>query len=371
MPELLRIHKALADETRLRLVRLLSRGALNVNELIAILQMGQSRVSRHLRILAEVGLVTHRREGTWIYYEGAHDPALDPTPEGTPELGDPLVAEILATIARHERTVSHYEEDLQSLEAALERRKEQTRSYFDSTDDPHEFLRHKSLDVGYYREVATGLLPERCECILDLGTGSGLLLPALLERADQAIAVDSSTAMLDLARQTVGAEVERCDLRLGDLEHLPVADGEVDAVMACMVLHHVSHPERALVEAHRVLKPGGHLVIVDLHQHHDESLRERVADLWLGFRPVDVERWVTAAQFEITGTDTLAPERQPDGGVAPRRGGTTAARTPLRKKTRGAKASEPHSLTLITLQGQKPWQRQGRPRRRAAAKTTR
>ena len=155
-----------------------------------------------------------------------------------------------------------------------------------------------------------------------------------------------------------------------------MADGEVDAVMACMVLHHVSHPERALVEAHRVLKPGGHLVIVDLHQHDDESLRERFADLWLGFRPTDVKRWVRAAQFEVTDTDILIPERQPGGGVAPRRTGTitgkgSATAKTTRKKTTGTAAADPQSLTLITLQGQKPWQRQGRPRRRAAAKTTR
>lgn len=358
MPELLRIHKALADETRLRLVRLLSRGALNVNELIAILQMGQSRVSRHLRILAEVGLVTHRREGTWIYYERAHEPT------------DPLVAEALEILGRYERTVPHYEQDLQALEAAVERRKEQTRTYFDSVSDPHEFLRHKSLDVGYYRDVAVSLLPERCERVLDLGTGSGLLLSALLERAEQVIAVDSSMAMLELARQTVGVGSERCDLRLGDLEHLPVADAEVDAVMACMVLHHVSHPERALVEAHRVLKPGGHLVIVDLHQHEDESLRERFADLWLGFRPADVKRWVTAARFEIAGTNILVPERQPGGGIAPRRTGPAGAGAASRKKTTGTADAAPQSLTLITLQGQKPWQRQVRPRRRAAGKTT-
>ena len=297
MPELLQIHKALADETRLRLMRLLARGPLNVNEILGILRMGQSRVSRHLRILAEAGLVTSRREGTWIYYERTADG------------GSPLVSDTLSLLDEHERGLPHYEADVQRLETAVERRREQTRSFFDSLS-PGDELRHGSLDGTYYRRVALSVLPPKSGTIVDLGTGSGLMLPALLERAGRVIAVDSSTTMLDLARKSAGAEAHRCDFRLGDLEHLPVADGEADAVLACMVLHHVSAPPQALKEAGRALASGGELAVIDLARHTDESLRDQLADLWLGFQPDQMRRWLEAAGFEVIEAGTAAPDSE-------------------------------------------------------------
>lgn len=317
MSDLLQIHKALADETRLRLLRLLSRSPLNVNEVIDILRMGQSRISRHLRILAEAGLVTRRREGTWIYYEQSPDPE------------DKLVADTLVLISEHERPLPHFEIDMQRMEAAIERRRQQTRSFFDSRRDGDE-LRHQSLDGAHYRQVALSLLPEHSDTILDLGTGSGLLLPALLERADRVIAVDASTTMLDLARASAGAAVDRCEFRLGDLEHLPVRDGEVDAVLACMVLHHLSAPATAMAEAFRALGDGGELAIVDLARHADEGLRE-LADLWLGFEPEEMNRWLKGSGFDVERADS----------------------------TLSADATKDKSeIQLITFTGRKPWQQQ-------------
>lgn len=330
MSDLLQIHKALADETRLRLMRLLARSPLNVNEVIDILRMGQSRISRHLRILADAGLVTRRREGTWIYYER------------TPAAEDPLVVDVLRLVADHERTVPEYDTDMQRLERAIEARRQEMRRFFDSRADGAD-LCHASLDGAFYRQVALSLLPERCGTILDLGTGSGMLLPALLERADRVIAVDASTTMLDMARTSAGDHAGRCDFRLGDLEHLPVRDGEVDAVLACMVLHHVSTPAAALAEAWRALGEGGGLAVVDLMAHEDESLRE-VADLWMGFQPAEMRRWLTAGGFDVEHADTASPE----GDAA---------------------------IRLITFQGRKPWQSphpdaKRRPRKRTATRKT-
>jgi len=291
MADLLKTYKALADETRLRLIRLLMRGPLNVNEIIAVLQMGQSRISRHLKILAESNLVVGRREGTWIYYQASVGAS------------DPLIADTLSLLQRHERALPHYTEDLQGLEAVIELRREQTRTFFDSITHPEEV--HQCPDGDFYRQVALSLLPKRNRTVLDMGTGSGLLLPELLGRAEQVIAVDASKTMLDMARQTVREGVERCDFRLGDLAHLPVADGEADVVVACMVLHHLSNPAEALSEGFRALRPGGQIVIVDLHQHDDESLRERMADLWLGFPPAEVEGWLRELDFNVTGADVV------------------------------------------------------------------
>jgi ArsR family transcriptional regulator len=318
MAEPLRIYKALADETRLRLARLLLRGPLNVNEIIDVLQMGQSRVSRHLKILSEAGLVASQRQGTWIYYQADRD------------AGEPLAREILALLLRHERSLPRYTEDLQGLEAIIERRREKTRSFFDSITDPDEL--HQCLNGEFYRRVALSLLPEHCQVALDLGTGSGLLLPELLGRAARVIAVDASRTMLELARQTAGEGASRCDFRLGDLAHLPVADGEVDTVVACMVLHHVSHPAEALAEAWRALRPGGQLGIVDLYQHDDESLRERLADLWLGFSPEEVEGWLRSLDFEILDAKVIG---------SPVEGGSSGA------------SDETDSFKLITFRGRK------------------
>ena len=299
MAEPLRVFKALADETRLRMIRLLMRGPLNVNEIIDVLQMGQSRVSRHLKILAEAGLVASQRQGTWIYYQASQSSA------------ESLIRETLVLLQRHERVLAHYTEDLQGLEAMVERRREKTRSFFDSLTDPEEL--HQCLNGDFYRRIVLSLLPERCQVALDLGTGSGLLLPELLGRAERVIAVDASRTMLDMARQTVGKGASRCDFRLGDLAHLPVADGETDAVVACMVLHHVSHPLEALAEAFRALRAGGQISIVDLHQHDDESLRERLADLWLGFAPEEVEGWLRDLNFDVVDAGVVGRSNEVDG----------------------------------------------------------
>ena len=142
---------------------------------------------------------------------------------------EPLVADVLELLQRHEGGLDFYAEDLQGLEAVVERRREQTRTFFDSIKDPGQ-LQYHCLNGSVYRKIALDLLPERAEQALDMGTGAGLLLPELLKKMERVIAVDSSTTMLDMARKTAGKDAVRCEFRLGDLGHLPVADGEVDLV---------------------------------------------------------------------------------------------------------------------------------------------
>ena len=291
MSDPLKIYKALADETRLRLMRLLQRSALNVNEVVEIMAMGQSRISRHLKILADAELVGSRREGTWVYYQ-----AIDGR--------DELVAGSLDQLAEFEDQVPHAYRDLRALEAAIERRRETTRRFFDNINESEGQPEYKNLTGEYYRDVAARLLTET-DTLLDMGTGAGLLLPSLLAKAQNVIAVDSSSTMLEMAKQAINGRHDRCDFRLGDLEHLPVADGEVGAVMACMVLHHLSAPDRAIAEARRALRAGGRLVVVDLHRHTDESLREKMADLWLGFEPDEVRGWLEENDFTIVETEVV------------------------------------------------------------------
>ena len=288
---MLRIYKALADETRLRLLRLLMRGPLNVNELIEILRMGQSRVSRHLKILSDARIVSSRREGTWVYYQSNTDD------------NDNFVVDFLALMRNYEQDLANYASDLQAVEQVVEKRKEDTRVFFDNIGDPVQ-LEHP-IDGQFLRNLALSQVPVCCNVALDLGTGTGLMLPQLVAVASKTIAVDSSTTMLNMAKNLIQRGSGSCDFRLGDLSHLPVADGEVDCVIACMVLHHVSDPQHCLKEANRVLKKGGFLIMVDLYRHQDETLREKMADLWFGFLPNEIETWLKDENFSIEHSQVL------------------------------------------------------------------
>ena len=291
MFDLLRIQKALADETRLRLLRLLVRGPLNVNEILSILGMGQSRISRHLKILSEAKLVNSRREGTWVYYQGSI------------EGDEKIVGDALCLLKNHEQELPHYSGDLQGLEQVIEQRHQNMRVFFDNITDPVEL--QQPVDGHHFRQLALKHVSSDCEVVLDLGTGAGLMLPELLGRVSNVIAVDSSTTMLNMARNLIREESGLCDFRLGDLSHLPVADGEVDCVIACMVLHHVSNPQHCVKEAYRALKKDGCLIIVDLYRHQDETLREKMADLWFGFLPEEIENWLVNEKFSIEYSQVL------------------------------------------------------------------
>ena len=291
MFDLLRIFKALADETRLRLLRLLVRGPLNVNEILSVLAMGQSRISRHLKILSDAKLLTNRREGTWVYYQSNVDK------------NSKFIGEILSLLHRHEQELPHYSSDLQGLEQVVEQRLHNTRNFFDNITDPNEL--HETIGGQQFREIALNHVPSDCEKALDLGTGAGLLLPDLIKRVSKVIAVDSSKTMLNMAKNVVDDGLNHCDFRLGDLSHLPVADREVDCVIACMVLHHISTPQNCLREAYRVLKKDGTLVIVDLFRHQDDSLREKMADLWFGFLPDEIANWLKYEKFSIEHSQVL------------------------------------------------------------------
>lgn len=294
---MLTVFKALADESRLRLVAVLAQGDFNVNELIEILRMGQSRISRHLKILADCGIVTNRREGNWIYY------ALSPSQE------QPELAQIIQIAVQSAKDADDYEKDLQHLESLVQRRRSLSQKYFDRVGPEWECLQREVLDSTSYREHALAYLPKDKESVVDLGAGAGLLLPALLVRFRNVIALDSSQTMLKVAADYVqkqnGTAASRCDFRLGELEHLPIHERSVEAAIASMVLHHVSNPANAIAEVYRVLKRGGTFVIADLLEHNIAEMREKYADLWLGFKKSDLNKWLVAAGFAVQKTQVL------------------------------------------------------------------
>jgi ubiquinone/menaquinone biosynthesis C-methylase UbiE len=274
MPRSLRYLKALADPTRLRLARVLARHELAVSEVVRVLGMGQSRISRHLTILAQGGVVESRREGLWVYYRAAADGfwqallgALEALDEGDGE-------------AR-----AATERDAAGAAAVVKERAVTVRRFFDARAGEWDTLERELLGrfdlEGVVSRLINGISP-RPAVAVDVGCGTGALLQALASCAVMTIGVDSSSRMLERARDRFGARLG-VELRLGEAEHLPLGDGEADLALMSMSLHHLAEPEAGLREVARVLSPGGTLVLVELERHDREELRAAHGDRWLGF----------------------------------------------------------------------------------------
>lgn len=281
---LLPILKSLADPTRLALVDVLSRGSFNVSELCFALELGQSTVSRHLRILLDASVVALRKEGREAYYRLETEPV------------PPLLTETL----RHLNQDRAPDRDAR-LSETWERRRRRSRVFFDNLAPETGEGRADYLGSPDCVPLLLRLL-EHGNVVADVGTGTGRLLPDLAPHARTIIAVDASQSMLDRARETAGSlESADVDFRLGDIEHLPLADGEADRAVAHMVLHHAPDPGRAVAELSRALAPGGMVLVGDFLPHENQWMREEMADQWLGLDESDIRLWLARAGLrEIT-----------------------------------------------------------------------
>lgn len=282
MPEFLRSFRVLSDEGRVRILRLLEREELSVAELQEILGMGQSRISMQLSQLKQGGFVEVRRAGQKSLYRLV-------VPPGT----DGILAEVLRRSAAEIREAAN---DDAGLRLALGRRKDKLRGYFD--DLAGRFGRNYVPGRSWkaLAEVLLRLLPPLV--IADLGAGEGTLSLLLAQRAERVIAVDSSEKMVEYGRETAKRHgVENVEYRHGDLEELPLADEEADIALLHQSLHHALHPQKAVEEAWRILRPGGRIVILDLLQHSFEQARELYADVWLGFSQVHLSQMLANAHF--------------------------------------------------------------------------
>ena len=275
---------ALADTTRSRLLLLLERHELGVGELCAILQLPQSTVSRHLKTLSNDGWVRARAEGTSRWYRMATE-RLDPADRRLWEL---VREQIAATAAA--------EQDRARLGSVLEQRRIRSKEFFSTAAGEWDALRGELFGSGAELWPLFALADERWT-VGDLGCGTGGSSVLLAPFVRRVVAVDDSPAMLDAARTRLD-RLENVEVRNGELTELPLDDGELDAAILSLVLHHVAEPIDALREVRRVLHPGGRIVIMDMMPHDREEFRERMGHAWLGFGEEQLGAWLAEAGFE-------------------------------------------------------------------------
>jgi ArsR family transcriptional regulator len=274
---------ALSDPTRCRILLLLERQELTVSEVCVVLQMPQSSVSRHLKTLADDDWVVSRRDGTSRFYSMALDD-LDP---GAKRLWPLIREQVAATPAAAQ--------DDRRLRGVLARRRAKSQEFFASAAGGWDRLRGELFGDTFFLWAVLGLI-DPALVVGDLGCGTGQLTETVAPYVRQVVAVDSSNDMLDAARLRLGG-ARNVDLRQGELENLPVQDGELDAAMLSLVLHYSPSPARALSEVGRALRPGGRVLVVDMLPHDRQEYQQQMGHVWLGFSDKQIERFLTGASF--------------------------------------------------------------------------
>jgi ubiquinone/menaquinone biosynthesis C-methylase UbiE/DNA-binding MarR family transcriptional regulator len=283
MQDLLTALKAAAEPTRLRLLALCAHADLTVSDLTQILGQSQPRISRHLKLLADAGLLDRIREGNWVYFRLSGRGA-------AAELG-----RILADALPDDDAQINL--DLARLDAIRQVRAAKAEAYFRRNASRWDEIRALYVAEEKVEQVFLDLLPaERVHDLLDVGTGTGRILELLAPRTRHAIGLDLSREMLAVARAKLDkAGLRNCELRQGDMYHLPLPPSSVDAVTFHQVLHFGETPAEAIAEAARVLRPGGRLLVADFAAHDLETLRTSHAHRWLGFDDAKVRDWFLAA----------------------------------------------------------------------------
>jgi len=274
---------ALSDPTRCRMLLLLERQELTVSEVCVVLQMPQSSVSRHLKTLADDDWVVSRRDGTSRFYSMALDD-LDP---GAKSLWPLIREQVAATPAAAQ--------DARRLRGVLARRRAKSQEFFATAAGGWDRLRGELFGDTFFLWAILGLI-DPALVVGDLGCGTGQLTETVAPYVRQVVAVDSSNDMLDAARLRLGG-ARNVDLRQGELESLPVQDGELDAAMLSLVLHYSPSPARALSEVGRALRPGGRVLVVDMLPHERQEYQQQMGHVWLGFSDKQIERFLTGASF--------------------------------------------------------------------------
>jgi ArsR family transcriptional regulator len=283
--EIIKYCKALADETRARLVNVLLEYELNVGEIVQVMEMGQSRISRHLKILSDSGLVDVRREGLWAFYRASDEGAGREFLDG--------VSSLLEEEGELKRERNRADKVIRERTAA-------TRQFFDDIAPEWDRMTAEVLgELNLGTEIQKRL--PSCQCAADIGCGPGDMLEILAKSSEMVIGVDNSPKMLELAEERF-SEDANMSLRIGETTHLPLRDLEADCTVMSLVLHHLARPEDAIREAGRILKEGGRLIIAEFDQHDNEIMRSDYGDRRLGIPQEKMCGWLEQTGFAVLGT---------------------------------------------------------------------
>ena len=289
--------RALSDPTRMRIVALLERNELSVNELQEITRMGQSRISTHLGLLQESGLLESRREGKRTFYKvAAH--------------ADATTREFIQLAVRGATELPDHGADESNLKRILIRRTQQAQLYFNQVAGRFDRSYGPGRSWQAFGQLLLRVLPPLV--VADLGAGEGLLSELLARRAKHVIAVDNSERIVAFgANKAKKNKIKNLEFRLGDLENPPIEPASVDLVILSQALHHAADPGKAIAAAYEILRPKGQIMLLDLLQHNFEQARELYGDRWLGFPESDLQNWLESAGFKKTEVTVVAREDQP------------------------------------------------------------
>jgi len=294
MTDLLAALKGAAEPTRLRILGLLARAELTVSELVQILGQSQPRLSRHLKLMDEAGLIDRFREGAWVFHRRAA--------EG---VGAELAARVVALI---DDSDPGHQRDMARLDQVLKARTEAAAAYFAANAAQWDRIRTLHVPEAEVEAALDRVIgADRIDFLVDIGTGTGRMLELFGARAGRGLGVDLSHEMLAIARARLDqAGLVNCQVRHGDLHALPLADGAADLIIVHQVLHFAADPQAAIAEAARVLAQRGRIVLVDFLPHGLEELRDRHAHRRLGFTPREVAAWGRSAHLDFDLVATLA-----------------------------------------------------------------
>jgi len=294
MKSLLIALKGVSEPTRLRILTLCQDAELTVSELVKILGQSQPRVSRHLKLLVEAGVLERFKEGSWVFHRATRDGV-------GAQLGDAVAN--LITIRDH-----HMIRDRQRMGTVTQLRAEAAAAYFRDNAKTWDRLRTLHIDEAEVERTILEMLPgEKIGDLLDIGTGTGRVLELLAARVARGLGIDTSHEMLNVARTNLErSDADHCRVRQANMYQMPFPTASFDAAVIHQVLHFADDPASVVGEAARVLQPGGYLLVVDFTPHCEESLRQEHSHRCLGFNSLEVSGWFSDARLTMRETRHLA-----------------------------------------------------------------
>ncbi|MEM7195781.1 MAG: metalloregulator ArsR/SmtB family transcription factor [Pseudomonadota bacterium] len=304
MQELLTALRAAGEHTRLRILNLLRDSELTVSELVNILDQSQPRVSRHLKLLCDAGLLERYQDGAWVFHRLSDSGSAAEIGRGIMQLMD-----------GDDEQIQRDSERLESIKAANAERAD---SYFkQNAQEWDEIRRHTVADEDVENRLAALLTTTGTETLLDVGTGTGRILTLLADRIGQGIGIDQSREMLEVARQNLGQNnITNCICKRADARNLPLSSSSVNIVIIHQVLHYLDQPEVAVREAARVMQTNSQMMVIDFLPHDLEFLRQEHAHRRLGFSEKTVAQWCSNTGLRLLDCEILQRERSGSDSLA-------------------------------------------------------